>query len=145
MKAYEYACHDCKVIWDKEFKWGHPAETMKCPDCGVKCDQNWLGRKAPAVHFKGAGWTGQNLATGKNKIGGSDEVNKMLQQQSKDRMDGGWKHYAKYTPPEKLTDNARKLSEKELDERLKLSKKVTQTNYDKAGMSPYKKKRPSNT
>ena len=67
------------------------------------------------------------------------------QEQSRDRMDGGWKHYSRMTPPKTLTDTARKLSENELKERLDHSKKMTQINYDKSGQSPYKKRRPSIT
>jgi putative FmdB family regulatory protein len=144
MKSYEYACHECSVSWEQEFEFGKPDDTMKCPECGKDCGQNWLGRTAPAIHFKGSGWTGQNESTGYNKQGGSDEVNLKLQEQSKDRMDGGWKHYARYTPPEKLTKGARKLSSTELKDRLDHSKKMTQINYDKSGQSPHKKQRPSN-
>lgn len=144
-KTYEFACTDCKVIWDREYDFGKPADRTRCPDCKKLCGQNWLGREAPPIHFKGAGWTGQNASTGLNKKGGSDEINLKLQDQSKDRMDGGWKHYSRMTPPKTLTDSARKLGENELRERLDHSKKMTQINYDKSGQSPHKKRRPSNT
>ena len=144
-KTYEYACHECKVSWDREYEWGKCADRTKCPDCSKLCGQNWLGRKATPIHFKGAGWTGQNVSTGLNKKGGSDEINRKLQEQCKERIDTGWQHYSKMSPPKSLTDNARKLDEKELQDRLEHSKKMTQLNYDKSGQSPYKKRRPSNT
>ena len=143
-KIYEYACHECKVSWDREYEWGKCADRTRCPDCKKLCGQNWLGRDPTPVHFKGAGWTGQNTSTGLNKKGGSDEINLKLQEQSKDRMDGGWKHYSRMTPPKELLDGARKLSDTELKDRLDHSKKMTQMNYDKSGQDPYKKKRPSN-
>ena len=60
MKTYEYACHDCKLTWERDYKFGHPADKTKCPECGKRCGQNWLNREAPPVHFKGglqSGWT----------------------------------------------------------------------------------------
>lgn len=143
MAIYEYACNDCKLLIEKDFPFYKPKDKIKCPECGSRIEQNWAGRTVN-VQFKGAGWTGKNKNTGRNMHGGSDEVNLNLQQGCKDRMDTGWHHYSRMTPPKILTDNARKLSERELESRLKLSKKQTQTNYDKSGLSPYKKRRPSN-
>ena len=141
MSIYEYSCRDCMLIMEHDFPFGEAAETVSCPECNADIDQHWAGRKVP-VQFKGAGWT---QTTGRNMKGGSDEVNLRLQEGSKDRMKTGWQHYSKMTPGKALTDNARKLSEKELEDRLKTSKKQTETNYNKSGLSPYNKQRPSNT
>ena len=144
MSIYEYSCPKCMIIMEHDFPFGKPKAFVKCPDCDAKIEQHWAGREI-AVRFKGAGWTGKNKLTGYNKKGGSDEVNLKLQEGCKDRMETGWQHYSKMTPNKSLTDSARKLSEKELEDRLALSKKQTQINYDKSGQSPYKKRRPSNT
>ena len=56
-KIYEYACFDCNITWEKVYEWGKSAKKTKCPECGKKCEQNWLGRSAPPVHFKGGGWS----------------------------------------------------------------------------------------
>ena len=74
-----------------------------------------------------------------DKAGGSDEINQKLQEQSKERMAGGWKQYAKYTPPEKLLKDARKLSDQEVAKKLEVSKKISDITYDKAGIDPHKK------
>lgn len=144
MSIYEYSCPKCMIIMEHDFPFAEPEETVKCPDCNADIDQHFAGRQVP-VHFKGAGWTGQNSATGYNKKGGSDEINLKLQEGCKDRMETGWHHYSRMTPNEALTDSARKLSAAELEDRLKTSKKQTEANYNKSGLSPYNKKRPSNT
>ena len=136
LKLYEYACHDCKLTWEKEYKFGQPAEKTKCPQCGKRWGQNWIGRTAPAVHFKGglgAGWTTKG---GGELMGSSDEMNKAMQEGVKNRMGQGHKDYATYNPPQEVFDNARKLNETEVQEKLQTAKKVTAANYDKAGLDP---------
>tara|TARA_R110002051_G_scaffold279562_2_gene341046 strand:- start:1118 stop:1555 length:438 start_codon:yes stop_codon:yes gene_type:complete len=141
-KIYVYACYACEVSWEKEYPWGKPAEKTKCPDCSKRCGQDWENRNPVPVHFKGAGWTGVNTRTGFNKTGGSDEVNKKLQEGCKDRMDTGWQHYSKFTPPQELLDRARKLTPQEVDQKLEASRKVSDQVYDNAKMDPYKKIKP---
>ena len=137
-KIYVYACYDCEVSWEKEYPWGKPAEKTKCPDCSKRCGQDWANRTPTPVHFKGAGWTGKNSVTGLNKRGGSDEVNLKLQESCKDRMATGWQHYAKYTPPQKVLDKARKLTPRESQQKMDSARKIMDTTYDKAGIDPTK-------
>jgi len=145
-KVYEYACHDCKVLWEREYPWGKPAGKTKCPDCGKRCEQNWLNRDPLPVHFKGAGWTGKNSVTGFNKEGGSDEINLKLQDSCKKRMESGWQHYAKYSPSKEWIDThaSKKLSSTEGEKKMKAAKKMSDTVYDKAGINRNKvhKKKP---
>lgn len=140
-KLYEYACHDCKVTWEREYAFGKCANKTKCPECRKLCEQNWRGRSAPAVHFKGAGWT---QTTGYNRSGGSDEVNQKLQDKCKERMDTGWQHYSKYTPSEGYIKEvgARRLNEEEVKQGLNASKKLSTEIYNKAGQDPSKKIKP---
>jgi predicted nucleic acid-binding Zn ribbon protein len=138
-KLYEYACHKCRILWEKEYNWGNPAQKTKCPECGKRCGQNWLDRPPPPVHFKGAGWTGVNSVTGFNKKGGSDEINLKLQEGCKERMKTGWQHYAKYTPKQAYMDDhvKRKLSPEESLKKIENAKKQASRLYDKAGINPY--------
>jgi len=55
-KMYEYSCYDCEIIWEIEYDWGKCDTKTKCPQCNKECEQNWLNRKAPPVHFKGPDW-----------------------------------------------------------------------------------------
>ena len=137
-KIYVYACHDCKVSWEKEYQWGKPAGKTKCPDCGKRCGQNWLNRESIPVHFKGAGWHAKG---GYHHAGSSDEVNLKLQGQSEDRMAGGWKNYAKYDPGEEYIRQAggRRLNDQELGQKLDAAKKMSDHVYDNAGINPHDK------
>jgi predicted nucleic acid-binding Zn ribbon protein len=138
MATYEYVCHDCCILMPKEYDFAKNPSKIKCPECGKMCEQNWAGRDIP-VHFKGAGWTGKNSQTGFNKVGGSDEINLKLQEETKDRIAGGWKQYAKYTPPKKLLDKAKKLNDQEVANKLNASKKLSDETYHKAGINPHNK------
>jgi len=140
MSIYEYACHECQIIWECDFPFAKQEKTTPCPKCEAACGQNWSNREIP-VHFKGAGWTGVNKATGLNKTGGSDEINLRLQDQVKDRIAGGWKNYSRYEPSEGYIKetNARKLNNDEITQKLDASKKLSAEVYDKAGIDPTNK------
>ncbi|HAT63182.1 MAG TPA: hypothetical protein DCS66_01080 [Flavobacteriaceae bacterium] len=60
-------------------------------------------------------------------------------------MKTGWQHYARYTPPTKLLDRARRLNDQEVANKLEASRKLSSHNYDKAGINPYKKIKPDLT
>jgi len=141
MAIYEYSCPECRIIWECDFPFGKPEKKTPCPKCEAKHGQHYAGKDVP-IHFKGAGWSGVNKQTGFNKTGGSDEVNIRLQDQCKDRMDTGWQHYARFTPPQEYLDKARKLSPKEVQQKLEVTKKMSDHNYDKAGIDPHNKYKP---
>ena len=138
MAYYEWICEECKIYWDREYPLAKNPNRTRCPECKKLCDRLWGA--PPPVHFKGGGWT--SGPQGYNKIGGSDEVNLILQNQSKRRMETGWQHYASYTPKQALLDQSRKLSEKEVAEKIAHSKKVMGEAYDKAGIDPHKQYKP---
>ena len=141
MAIYEYSCKECMIMWECDFPFGKPQKKTECPTCDAPCGQHWGGRDIP-VHFKGAGWTGANKKTGYNKTGGSDEINKKLQDETKKRMEGGWQHYAKYTPPQEVFDKARKLTPRESQRKMEVARKIMDETYDKAGIDPHKKYKP---
>jgi len=140
MAYYEWKCDACSIYWEREYPFAKAPKRTKCPECKKLSERFW--DKPPPVRFKGAGWTGVNSVTGFNKTGGSDEVNKKLQQSCKDRMDTGWQHYAKYTPPKNFLDKARRLSDREVGEKLEASKRLSAHVYDKAKIDPAKKYKP---
>ena len=135
MAIYEYSCKECKIIWECDFPFAKQEKKTPCPECNADCGQNWDRGDIP-VHFKGAGWTGVNKRTGYNKIGGSDEVNLRLQDETKKRMETGWQHYARYTPPQKVLDQARKLTPTESANKMKVAKKIMDETYDRAKIDP---------
>ena len=141
MPTFEWICHECKVFWEKEYSIGKAPARTKCPECKKLSEQFWAGRDIP-VHFKGAGWTGKNSATGYNKKGGSDEINQMLQEKTKKRMESGWQQYASYTPPQEVYDRARKLSDKEVKQKVEAAKEISDHVYNKANINPHNKYKP---
>jgi hypothetical protein len=141
MAQYDYACDNCFLIIPKDYPFGKPKRKIKCPECRKLCNQHFAGRDIP-VHFKGAGWTGKNSVTGFNKTGGSDEINKKLQEETKDRMKTGFQHYSVYTPPQKVYDRARKLSDAEVVQKKTAARKVSDHVYNKAKIDPYNKYKP---
>ena len=53
--VYTYYCETCEGTIDREFPMGQQPSTVECPIC-----QGNAGRvyQAPAIHYKGTGWTG---------------------------------------------------------------------------------------
>ena len=140
MAVYEWNCDDCNIYWERDYTIGTNPKKTKCPECNKLSERYW-GGGAPAVHFKGAGWT---CAVGVQKTGGSDEINAKLQEESKERMENGWKAYAKYSPSDGYIEDqgGRRLNEEELTEKLDASRKLSAHHYDKAGIDPHKKYKP---
>jgi len=136
MATYEWVCAECKIFWDREYKMGTAPDRTRCPECKKLSHRKW--DVAPPVHFKGAGWTGVNKRTGFNKTGGSDEVNLKLQDGCNERMESGWQHYAKYTPPQEVLDKARKLDPRESKQKMDSARKIMDETYNKAGIDPTK-------
>jgi len=133
MANYIWQCHDCKIYWDREYALAKNPHRTKCPECRKLCER--LYNPTP-VHFKGAGWTGVNSATGFNKQGGSDEINKKLQGECEERMKSGYQHYARYTPKQGWLDQnvTKQFTEREARERMESTRKMTNSLYDKHGI-----------
>jgi len=132
--TYEWVCPKCQIWWDREYKMGTAPDRTRCPECKKLSERKW--DVAPPVIFKGAGWTGSNKRTGFNKSGGSDVVNKELQRGCEERMESGWQHYARYTPPKEVLDKATKLSPQESKQKMNSARKIMDETYNKAGIDP---------
>ena len=61
MPDYEFICHPCKLIWDKEYSMKKAPERSRCPECNKLSHQNW-SNKQTAVHFIGEFHTNKRLA-----------------------------------------------------------------------------------
>jgi len=127
-------------MWECDFPFAKMEKKTPCPKCEAQCGQHYDGKDVP-VHFKGQGWS---QPTGHLKMGGSDEGNLKLQQGCRDRMATGWQAYSKYTPSKAWieSNNGRRLSDREVREKLDASKKLSAHNYDKAGINPHNKYKP---
>jgi putative FmdB family regulatory protein len=57
MAIYEHACRDCSTEWEVEYSIHDERPTLPCPKCGSS-DTYRCVTTSRAVHFKGAGWSG---------------------------------------------------------------------------------------
>ena len=63
MPQYEFVCHPCKLLWEKEYSMKNAPSRSKCPECNKLSHQNF---QAVAVHFKGDCHTNRRLANKEN-------------------------------------------------------------------------------
>ena len=69
---YEYACHECELFIEKDFRMGKAKKKVKCPEC-KKFAERYFGGSAPPVHFKGDFRT--NVTMKKNSRSNSADIN----------------------------------------------------------------------
>ena len=67
---YEFICHPCKLVWEKEYSMKNAPARSRCPECSKLSHQNW-SNKQTAVHFIGEFHTNKRLAE-KSKTNESD-------------------------------------------------------------------------
>jgi len=142
MATYEYVCHDCKLMWTKEYRLAKNPTRTRCPECKTLCEQNWS--KSIPVHFVGgvgAGWTTKG---GGELMGSSDEMNLAMQDGIKKRISKGYEAYKVYSPSKGYVDDigARRMSDVEVKNKLVASKKASAEVYNKAGIDPHKRYKP---
>ena len=53
MAIYEFICHDCKVIWEREAAMSKAPSRSRCPECKKLSERHW--GDVPLV-FNGAGY-----------------------------------------------------------------------------------------
>ena len=99
MPTYAWACHECELYWEREYKMGKAPEKTKCVECKNKCGRSY---DAPHLKFIGAGFYcndyGKNTWHHKNAQGAVDEFVKGAEEASKKRMKTGFQNYRVYTP-----------------------------------------------
>lgn len=137
MALYDFICHDCELLFSKEYPMSKAPSRGKCPSCNKLRERHWSD---VPVHFNGGGY----YSTRNGKAGHSDEVNKELQESTKRRMKSGWQHYAKYTPSQGYLDSvgARKLTEREVQKGIEGTRQMSKQFYDKAKIDPSKINKP---
>jgi len=133
---YEFICHPCKLIWDKEYSMKKAPERSRCPECNKLSHQNW-SNKQTAVHFIGEFHTNKRLAE-KSKTNESDlkKYGQALVDRTKGSLDESStdEFYTRYVPNENFheTYGGRKIEGRELDERTQTAASIGRT-VDKAG------------
>lgn len=147
MATYEWACHDCKLFWERDYKMGKAPSRTKCPECKKLSER--LFESTP-VHFKGHGFYATDY---KDRRCESDTKNfyKSAIEMSKERMKTGWQHYGKFTLKEEAFNKmvsdgvVKRKNDDEKRESDKITKEVLDVAYKGAGIKDpekYKKTKP---
>lgn len=149
MAIYEFVCNDCRLIWDKEASVKNAPKKSKCPKCSKLCEKNWESH-APETHFKGDFHT--NVVKNRNfQRNGMDKDTAerfydSAIKASKESIDKGWQAYSRYTPNidnlNKNGANIRKLTDREVANKLDYSKKLTEAVYKEHNMDPTRPEKP---
>jgi len=128
---YEFICHPCKLIWDKEYSMKKAPGRSRCPECNKLSHQNW-SNKETAVHFKGDCHTNRSLI----KKGYSNEfelkrLGETLINTTRDSIEKAQTHdfYTRYVPNENFQKiyGGRPANSTEVEERKKAAARIGNT------------------
>jgi len=131
MPQYEFICHPCKLIWDKEYSMKNAPARSRCPECNKLSHQNW-SNKQTAVHFIGEFHTNKRLAektftnqSDLKKLANAlvDKTRESIEESSTEDF------YTRYVPNENFhkTYGGRKIEGKELEETKKRAASIGRT------------------
>ena len=133
---YEFICHPCKLVWEKEYSMKTVPWRSRCPECTKLSHQNW-SNKQTAVHFIGECHTNKRLAE-KTYTNQSDlkKLGEAMVNKTKESINDSQTHefYTRYVPNENFQKHygGRKIEGRELDERKQTAASIGRT-VDKAG------------
>ena len=128
---YEFICHPCKLVWEKEYSMKNAPERSRCPDCNKLSHQNW-SNKQTAVHFIGEFHTNKRLAektyTNQSELKklGETLVNKTKESLEESTTD---QFYTRYVPTKDFQKvyGGRKIEGRELEERNREAASIGRT------------------
>lgn len=103
---FEYACHECELLWQRECRIGRAPSRTRCPKCKV-LSERFIGNM-PGVHFKGMDfWTVRNQV--KKAKSNKQDINEFYdgaEKASNERMKTGGQHYSRMDiNPQYFVDN----------------------------------------
>ena len=133
---YEFICHPCKLVWDKEYSMKNAPERSRCPECNKLSNQNW-GNKQTAVHFIGECHTNKRFIE-KSQTNQSDlkKLGEALVNKTKESVEESSteEFYTRMVPNENFQKHygGRKIEGRELDERKQTAASIGRT-VDKIG------------
>ena len=133
---YEFICHPCKLVWDKEYSMKKAPERSRCPECNKLSNQNW-SNKQTAVHFIGEFHTNKRFIE-KSYTNQSDlkKLGEAMIKKTKESVEESKTHefYSRYVPNENFQKHygGRKIEGRELDEQRKTAASIGRT-VDKIG------------
>ena len=99
MPIYTWACHECELYWEREYKMGKAPEKTKCPGCEKRKGRSY---DSPVLRFIGSGFYVNDYGKGNwahnTQQGAVDEFVRDSEKASKERMKTGFQNYKVFTP-----------------------------------------------
>jgi len=153
MPTYEWICKECNLYWDREYDIAKAPNKTRCPECKKLSHRYWQNQNV-SISFKDDGCGNKNSTAGdfhtvkqryrKHNKEGFDQksANTFLHRsisETRERMeDDGGRYKPVYLRPDRLvaTGEARKLSDREVAEKIEKARKLTADTYDKAKIDP---------
>lgn len=131
MIIYRFACHDCEVMFEEEFEEipENPPTEQDCPKCGQVVERDYSNIN---FHDSKKKWGGKRAA---------DEFLSVAKRETEERLTSKTSPYARYNfnmDAFEAKGEATRLTDKEMRERNKVRKKLTQEAYDKVNKDPSK-------
>jgi hypothetical protein len=128
---YEFICHPCKLVWDKEYSMKNAPARSRCPECNKLSHQNW-SNKQTAVHFIGECHTNKRFIE-KSYTNQSDlkKLGEAMIKKTKESVEDSKTHefYSRYVPNENFqkTYGGIKIEGREREERDRRAASIANT------------------
>jgi hypothetical protein len=156
MPSFEWICRECNIWWDRELPVGKAPNRTRCPKCKKLSHRYWQ-QQGVTISFKDDGTGNQNnpgvqdfhtvrrrykkhFEKGYDKDSGNRWLHKQIQQ-AKDATDNEeFRYKSADINWDKFADSRglKKVSEKEVRNKIKRSKKLTEDAYHRANNMGYK-------
>ena len=144
MPQYTWACHDCKIYWERDYNIGKAPEKTKCKECGKRKGRCY---DVPTLKFVGSGfyvndYGSSNWKHKKSKDAAQTFINE-AEDASKKRMDTGFQNYKVFTPDYNVLESQGviKRSNNSIDENAAKHREVSKEFYKKAEIDPGKQEK----
>ena len=155
MAIYEWVCIECNIWWDRDLPLGTAPKRTKCPEC-VKLCSRYYQQQNVGISFKDDGNCNKNsnandfhtvrrryekvAKEGFDKDAGDRFLRRQIlaSKDSQDRED--FRYKSAQIDYHKMAEvkGAKKLSDKEANQKMESSRKLTMDAYDKANKMGYK-------
>jgi hypothetical protein len=146
MACYEWVCKDCQIYWDRELPLGTAPKRTKCPKCGKLSNRYWQNQgvnvkwgddqdfhTVRARHQKHAEY-------GYDKTAADRFLRRHLEHSKNAQDDENYRYKSANIDWEKFAESrgVDKVSQRQLENKVESSRKLTEDAYDKANKMGYK-------
>jgi len=130
MPIYDFVCHECKLLFEKEHSMLKAPSRSRCPECNKLSSRNY---QEIAVHFKGIDFHTNRRLIEKSKTNEFElkRFGETLINKTKESLDTAKTHdfYTRYVPNDNFHKiyGGRPATSKEREERMKEAAKIGRT------------------